>query len=57
MLLPDEILCNCLLQTCLYPVRSNLVLIWDSGELLSMGLQYSLQLLRIILVGVMMAIR
>ena len=34
----DEFPCNCLLQIWWYPRRSNLVLIWDSGELLSMGL-------------------
>ena len=30
----DELPCHCLLQTWLYPGRSNLVLIWDFGELL-----------------------
>ena len=34
MLTRDEFLCHCLLQT----GRSNLVLIWDSGKLLSMSL-------------------
>ena len=38
MLTHDEFLCHCLLQTWWYPGSSNLVLIWDSGELLSMGL-------------------
>ena len=38
MLTHDEFSCHCLLQTWWYPGRSNLVLIWDSGELLSMGL-------------------
>ena len=38
MLTLDEFPCHCLLQTWWYPERSNLVLIWDSGELLSMGL-------------------
>ena len=37
MLTHDEFPCHCLLQTWWYPERSNLVLIWDSGELLSMG--------------------
>ena len=37
--------------------RSNLVLIWDSGELLSMGLPDSSQLITVRTVGVMMAIR
>ena len=32
----DEFPCHCLLQTWWYPGRSNLVLIWYSGELLSM---------------------
>ena len=34
----NEFPCHCLLQTWWYPWRSNLVLIWDYGELLSMGL-------------------
>ena len=38
MLTHDEFPCHCLLQTWCYPKRSNLMLIWDSGELLSMGL-------------------
>ena len=38
MLTHDEFHCHCLLQTWWYPERSNLVLIWDSEELLSMGL-------------------
>ena len=36
MLTHDEYPCHCLLQTWWYPERSNLVLIWDSEELLSM---------------------
>ena len=31
----DEFPCHCLLQTWWYPKRSNLMLIWDSGELLT----------------------
>ena len=50
----DEFLCHCLLQTWWYPGRSNLVLIWDSGELL---LSDSSQPITIAIVGVMMAIR
>ena len=37
MLIHDEYLCHCLLQTWWYPGRSNLVLIWYCGELLSFG--------------------
>ena len=37
--------------------RSNLVLIWDSGELLYMGLPDSSLPITIVIVGVMMAIR
>ena len=37
----DEFPCHCLLQTWWYPGRSNLVLIWDCGELLSKGLSNS----------------
>ena len=53
----DEFPCHCLLQSCWYPGRSNLVLIWDCGELLSMGLPDSSQPIMIVIVGVMMAIR
>ena len=57
MLTHDEFPCHCLLQTWWYPKRSNLMLIWDSGELLSMGLPDSSQPITIVIVGVMMAIR
>ena len=57
MLTHDEFPCHCLLQTWWYPKRSNLVLIWDSGELLSMGLPDSSQPITIVIVGVMMAIQ
>ena len=57
MLTHDEFPCHCLLQTWWYPKRSNLVLIWDSGELLSVGLPDSSQPITIVIVGVMMAIR
>ena len=53
MLSHDEFLCHCLLQT----GRSNLVLVWDSRELLSMGLPDSSQPITILIVGVMMANR
>ena len=57
MLTHDEFACHCLLQTWWYPERSNLVLIWDSVELLSMGLPDSSRPITIVIVGVMMAIR
>ena len=57
MLTHDEIPCHCLLQTWWYPERSNLVLIWDSGELLIMGLPDSSRPITIVIVGVMMAVR
>ena len=57
MLTHNEFPCHCLLQTWWYPGRSNLVLIWDSGELLSMGLLDSSQPITIVIVGVMMATR
>ena len=53
----DMFPCHCLLQTWWYPGRSNLVLNWDCGELLSMGLPDSSRPITIVLVGVMMAIR
>ena len=53
----DEFPCHCLLQTWWYPGRSNLVLIWDCRELLSMGLPDSSQPITIVIVGIMMAIR
>ena len=57
MLTHDEFPCHCLVQTWWYPERINLVLIWDSGELLSMGLPDSSRPITIVIVGVMMAIR
>ena len=53
----DEFPCHCLLKTWWYPGRSNLVLIWDCGELLSMSLPDSSRPKTIVIVGVMMAIR
>ena len=53
----DEFPCHCLLQTWRYPGCSNLVLIWDCGELLLMGLPDSSQPITIVIVGVMMVIR
>ena len=58
MLTHDEFPCRCLLQTWWYTERSNLVLIWDSGEQLYVGcLPDSSRPITIALVGVMMAIR
>ena len=53
----NDIPCHCLLQTWWYPGRSNLVLVWDCGELFSIGLPESSQPITIVIVGVMMAIR
>ena len=53
----DEFTCHCLLQTWWYPGRNNLVLIWDCGELLSVGLPNSSRPIKIVIVVVMMAIR
>ena len=55
MLTHDEFSCHCLLQTWWHPGRSNLALIWDCGELLSMDLGDSSQ--PIMIVEVMIAIR
>ena len=57
MLTHDEFACHCLLQTWWYPGRSNLVLISDSGDLLSMGLPDSSQPIPTVIIGAMMAIR
>ena len=57
MLTHDEFPCHCLLQTWWYPGRGNLVLIWDCGELLSMGLLDSSQPITIVTLGFMMVIR
>ena len=57
MLTHDEFPCHCLLQTCWYPGRSNLVFILVSGELLSMCLPDSSRPITKVIVGVMMAIR
>ena len=54
MLTHDEFPCHCLLQT--MACESNLVLIWDSGEMLSIGLPDSSQPITIVIVGVMVAI-
>ena len=56
MLTHEEFPCHCLLQTWWYLGHSNLVLIWDSGELLSMGLSDSSRPVTIVIVGFMMAI-
>ena len=56
MLTHDDFPCHCLLQSWGYPGCSNLVMICDSGELLSMGLPDSSQPITIVIVGVMMAI-
>ena len=53
----DEFPCHCLLKFWRYPGRSNLVLTWDSGELLSMSLPHSSQPKKILIIGVMMAIK
>ena len=58
MLTHDEFPCHYLLETSWwYPGRSNLLLIWDCGELLSMGLTDSLQPITKVIVGVMIAIQ
>ena len=56
LLTHDEFPCHCLLQTWWCPGRSNLVLIWECRELLSMGIPDSSQHIRIVIVGVMIAI-
>ena len=56
LLTHDDFLCHCLLQTWWYPGRSNLVLIRDCGELLSMGIPDSSQHIKIVVVGDMIAI-
>ena len=38
LLTHEEYPCHCLVQTFWYPKRANLVLVWDIGELFSMGL-------------------
>ena len=53
----DEFPCHCLLQTWWYPGRSNLVLIWDYGKLLSLGLPDTSHQITIVIVGVMRLIR
>ena len=53
----DEFPYRGLIRTWWFPGRSNLVLIWDCGELLPMGLPDSSQPITIVIVGVMMAIQ
>ena len=57
MLTHDEFPAIACCKTWWYPGRSNLVLIWDSGELLSMGLPDSSRPITVVIVGVMMVIR
>ena len=57
MLTHDEFPYHCLLQTWWYPGRSNLGLIWDCGELLSMGLPDSSRPIKLVIVGGMMVMR
>ena len=57
MLTHDEFQSHRLLQTWWYPKRSNLMLIWDSVELLPVDLLDSSQPLTMVIVEAMMAIR
>ena len=57
MLTHDNFPNHILLQAWWCHGRSNLLLIWDSGELLSMGLHDSSQPITIVIVGVTMATR
>ena len=57
MLKHDELPCHCLPQTWWYPGRSNLVMISDSGELISIVYETHQQPITIALVGVMIATR
>ena len=57
MLTHFEFPCHCLLQTWWYPGRGNLVLIWDCGELLFMGLPDSSRPITIVILVVIMTIR
>ena len=52
MLTHDEFPCHCLLQTWWYAGHNNMVSIWDSGELLSMGLSDSSQPITVVIVRV-----
>ena len=56
MLTHDGYRCDCLLQTCWYLGRSYLILIWDSGELLSMSFPDSSKPIKIVIAEFMMAI-
>ena len=57
ILMHDEILCQCLLQICCYSARSNLVLIWDSGELGVYQTHRNQKQKKTIIVGLLIAIR
>ena len=49
--------CHCLAQTLWYPKRGNLVLVWDLEELYSTGLPDQNQLVSIMVVSAMLAVR
>ena len=57
MITHDEFPCHFLLSVWWYPGITNLVLIWDSGELFSLGLSDSSHPIPKVIFGVMMAIR
>ena len=49
--------CHCLAQTFWYPKRANLVLLWDAGEVCSMGLPDQVQNVTILVVSAMLAMK
>ena len=56
-LTPGECPCHCLAQTVWYPEHSNLCLIWDVEEILSIGLPGHQQEVALFVVSTMLALR
>ena len=57
LLTHGEYPCHCLVQTFWYPKRVNLILVWDAGELFSMGLPDQAQNVTMLVVSAMPALR
>ena len=57
LLTHKEYTCQFLAQTFWYPKRANLVLVWDAGELTSVGLPDQAQNVSIFVVSAMLAVK
>ena len=57
LLIHGDYPCHCLAQTFWYPKRANLLLLWDAGEVCSMGLPDQVQNVSILVVSAMLAMK